>query len=430
MRDIPRILFICTGNAGRSQMAQAMCRAIAGDSVIIESAGVGPWPHLHPLAVQLMGERGLDVSAQYPKHVTDVTDRVFDLVVTIGDPAQKQTPLHLPGQPTRVHWDIADPADADDTPDSEAVFRRTAENIEARLPELVEAARQLTSCSRASRRPGVGTGVWFPEPFAPKVHLPQAVAHGFAAIELNLYLGLSHFDHTDEKTVAELKTVADDLGISVWSIHSPKTDASLGAPDPAERRTAEEVLRTCLDLAQTLEARVVISHDLGAPVFSDDPSGSVTRSREMLDGLAGPTMASGARVAFENMSTTQEGQRAVDTLDRVRELPEEAFGFVLDTGHSNMADDLSDVAEAVGNRLISLHLNDNDGQNDQHIVPGEGTVAWHAVAGLLRAVGYEGCAMYEVFSAGRESKVPVEALRATMEAHQQALASFCHEFPC
>ena len=134
----PSILFVCTGNAGRSQMAQAMLRRLVGDEVEIESAGVEPWDHLHPMAVRLMAERGISLDGHYPKSAESVADRAFDVVVTIGDPARAKLPERLRSTGEWIHWDISDPADADDTPDSEAVFSRTAEAIEKKLPELTE----------------------------------------------------------------------------------------------------------------------------------------------------------------------------------------------------------------------------------------------------------------------------------------------------
>ena len=134
--NCPRILFVCTGNAGRSQMAQAMARAKLGDAAAIESAGVEPWDHLHPMAVEVMTERRLDFSGQHPKHVQAVADNGFDLVVTIGTPARTLLPNPFPGDPRILHWDVDDPADADGTSDSKAVFRRTADRIRSNVDEL------------------------------------------------------------------------------------------------------------------------------------------------------------------------------------------------------------------------------------------------------------------------------------------------------
>ncbi|MBL4700045.1 MAG: hypothetical protein JKX85_02205 [Phycisphaeraceae bacterium] len=89
MQRACRIVFVCTGNAGRSQIAAALCQRLGGASVIVRSAGVEPWDHLHPMAVKLRTERGIDVSPFYTKHVTAILDKTTDIVITIGDPAKK-----------------------------------------------------------------------------------------------------------------------------------------------------------------------------------------------------------------------------------------------------------------------------------------------------------------------------------------------------
>jgi arsenate reductase len=131
-----QVLFVCTGNAGRSQLAQALGVLRHPEDVGFESAGVEPWEALHPMAIKLMREMGVDDTAHYPKAVTALADRSFDVVITIGDPARRLLPSRIEGNPYRIHWDIADPADADGTAASETVFRETLSQIEQRLSEL------------------------------------------------------------------------------------------------------------------------------------------------------------------------------------------------------------------------------------------------------------------------------------------------------
>ena len=83
------ILFVCTCNAGRSQIALALFERLAGSEVAVLSAGVAPWPDLHPVARSLLQERGFDVSSLHPKHVNSFVDTPLDVVVTIGDRARK-----------------------------------------------------------------------------------------------------------------------------------------------------------------------------------------------------------------------------------------------------------------------------------------------------------------------------------------------------
>jgi protein-tyrosine-phosphatase len=140
MADIEKkaILFICTGNAGRSQMAQAMFRDIIKDKAIVESAGVEPWGDLHSMAKSLMIEKGLSLEGHYPKSARSVAKQEFDFVVTIGDQAKLQIPEELQKKGQWIHWDISDPADADGTNESEVVFRRTAEEIASRFQVLLD----------------------------------------------------------------------------------------------------------------------------------------------------------------------------------------------------------------------------------------------------------------------------------------------------
>jgi len=129
------VLFVCTGNAGRSQIAEELFRRLAPAETTVCSAGVEPWEHVHPVAARLLLERGIDIRRKKPRRVSDLVHEPFGLIVTIGAPARDRTPEWV-GQPVRVHWDIGDPADADGTPDSEATFRRTLHAIENRLESL------------------------------------------------------------------------------------------------------------------------------------------------------------------------------------------------------------------------------------------------------------------------------------------------------
>jgi len=130
------ILFICTGNAGRSQMAEALLRTRVEETVQVCSAGVEPWQDLHPMAVKVMAEQGISLEGHFPKSVLSWQDRSFDITVTIGERAKQETPQAFLGN-RWIHWDIADPADADGTPESLDVFRRTRDRIDERLSEIV-----------------------------------------------------------------------------------------------------------------------------------------------------------------------------------------------------------------------------------------------------------------------------------------------------
>jgi len=398
-KTLPRVLFVCTGNAGRSQIAHALMRSHAGGAVEVESAGVEPWEHLHPMAVKVMAERGVSLAGHHPKSAQSVAAQQFDLVVTIGDPALKRLPHAISTASLWVHWNIADPADADGTPESEAVFKRTADAIAARIPMLDEWLRVVRGRLTPRAKVGLSTGMWSRERFEPAKFLPRIKAAGFDAIELCAYQGVHHFDAkaSGGEAVRELKRVADDVGVAVWSIHS-LDPGSLGSPDAAERQRQVDELRHCLDLCEQLGAKIVVSHGLIVGRFADDPRETDDYITQSLNTLLPDSLASAASIAFENDTVTTPGRTAADVLRRIEPYPACAYGFVIDPGHANIAGDLGwiarDPSSSARHRLISLHLNDNDGVDDIHLPPTEGTADWAAVQTLLS--GYGGCWLYEV----------------------------------
>lgn len=117
-------------------MAEALSRSKYGDRIEPVSAGVDPWPDLHPMARKLMAERGETFAGHYPKHVNTFRDAELDIVVTIGDRALAESPS-FSKSPRHIHWAISDPADADGTPDLEKEFRSALRAIEQNLDSFL-----------------------------------------------------------------------------------------------------------------------------------------------------------------------------------------------------------------------------------------------------------------------------------------------------
>ncbi len=130
-----RILFICTGNIARSQMAEGLARALVEPGVEVASAGTHPNPKgIHPLAVEVMRERNLDISSQRSKHVEDLPGD-FDYVITLCDDAAQDCPA-VPARRARLHWSLPDPASAGSDPGAQrAMFILLRDEIEHRLRE-------------------------------------------------------------------------------------------------------------------------------------------------------------------------------------------------------------------------------------------------------------------------------------------------------
>jgi arsenate reductase len=124
-----RVLFLCTGNSCRSQMAEGLVNHYLGDEWLAYSAGTHPAGYVHPLAVQAMSELGIDISHQHSKSADEFRETEFDVVVTVCDDAAENCPVWL-GRGRRVHIGFEDPARATGSDEERlAVFRRVRGEI-------------------------------------------------------------------------------------------------------------------------------------------------------------------------------------------------------------------------------------------------------------------------------------------------------------
>lgn len=132
-----RVLFLCAHNSARSQMAEGLLRARAGDRFEAFSAG-SEATQVRPLAILAMAELGIDISGQRSKTTHEYTGQVFDHVITVCDDAKEACP-YFPGARRRLNWSFEDPAAVSGTEDERlAVFRRVRDEIVARIrSELV-----------------------------------------------------------------------------------------------------------------------------------------------------------------------------------------------------------------------------------------------------------------------------------------------------
>ena len=131
-----RVLVLCTGNSCRSQMAEGWLRALYPDRIEAYSAGSQPAGYVHPLAVQVMAEAGVDISAGHSKSLNEFLEQRFDYVLTVCNSAAEACPV-FPGPARRVHRDFTDPAKAEGSPDEVlAVFRRVRDEIKVWLIEI------------------------------------------------------------------------------------------------------------------------------------------------------------------------------------------------------------------------------------------------------------------------------------------------------
>lgn len=135
-----RVLFLCTHNSARSQMAEGLLRSIGGERFEVHSAGTEA-TLVRPEAIRVMGEIGIDISGQASKSLAPFLREPFDWVITVCDQAKESCPV-FPGARATAHWSIDDPAAvAGSEPQRLAAFRAARDELRSRVADFVSAVR-------------------------------------------------------------------------------------------------------------------------------------------------------------------------------------------------------------------------------------------------------------------------------------------------
>jgi arsenate reductase len=144
MEAKPNVLFLCTGNSCRSQIAEGLLRQLGSDKFTAHSAGTEPAERIHPLAVQVMAEKGIDISHQKPKNVSQYLGRLpVRHLIIVCDGADEKCPRVFPGMMNRLFWPFDDPAAFEGTPAATlAKFRNVRDEIEERINDWLEESHE------------------------------------------------------------------------------------------------------------------------------------------------------------------------------------------------------------------------------------------------------------------------------------------------
>ncbi|MCA1668184.1 MAG: arsenate reductase ArsC [Thermomicrobia bacterium] len=137
-----RVLFLCTHNSARSQIAEAMLRQMGGADFTVFSAGTEA-TRVHPLALRVLNEQSISTDGLYSKSLNDFLGEQFDFVITVCDQANESCPL-FPGDPDRIHWSIPDPSAVEGTEEERLMaFRNVAMDLKRRLPLFLMAQKNV-----------------------------------------------------------------------------------------------------------------------------------------------------------------------------------------------------------------------------------------------------------------------------------------------
>jgi sugar phosphate isomerase/epimerase len=251
-------------------------------------------------------------------------------------------------------------------------------------------------------------------------HLVEIAAHGFEAVEL--FATRTHFDYRDDRAVADLETHLHDTRLRAHSVHAPITHGlrdgvwgpsySIAIGDEQARRAAIEETAHAIRAAYRLGAGFVVLHP-GVPTAlqedgRDNRRDAVIRSIEELHATAHPL---GVRLALEVIpNRLADASQLVGLLED--ELDLAGLGLCLDTGHAFLQGDVTEAVETSSGHLVTTHLHDNRGSDDEHLVPFAGAIDWPSALMAFRKVGYDGVWMFELAALDTPRRVLEHAAEA------------------
>ncbi|MDQ3169064.1 MAG: sugar phosphate isomerase/epimerase [Acidobacteriota bacterium] len=257
---------------------------------------------------------------------------------------------------------------------------------------------------------GISTHLFHNEKLA-EPHLAAFSEHGFDTVEF--FATKTHVDYGSDAHTQQIVRWLADAGLTAHSVHAPITSAlcngswgdvwSNASADAGRRQIAVAESVKAMAFAAAVGAKFVVVH-LGVPdgmqtPGPDNDGAAVSRSLGL---LAADARAHGVTLALEvipNRLSTPDAlvarlEAAADAIDEAGALA--GHGVCLDTGHAHMMGGVIDAAETLGGHLVTMHIHDNAGRRDDHLVPFQGTIDWSACVMALEKVGYDGVWMFEI----------------------------------
>ena len=246
--------------------------------------------------------------------------------------------------------------------------------------------------------------------------LEQAVRRGITHIEVLLAAAAQD---AQDANAAQLHNDLSAVGMTAWSVHAPfGGEVDLSAPDELQRRASVGEMRRACEVADTLEAKCVVVH---AGLLAEDEAECALRrcqSLRSINCLLKRTSRLGLRLAIEYLPANKPRicNHSSMMLEVLNIVDGEA-GVCLDTNHANLRESLAEAMLALADHIVTVHISDNDGEQERHMLPGEGGIDWPEFMRLLDEIGYDGPLMME---AGCQAELP-ERLDLTVKSAREYL---------
>lgn len=247
---------------------------------------------------------------------------------------------------------------------------------------------------------GISTHLYHEERLS-REHLQEIAAHGFEAVEL--FATRTHFDYHDAGAISALGDWLQATGLTLHAIHAPIAGGlrngvwsdflSTATTDRARRERTLREAEAALQVARRIPTGLLVAH-LGVP---GDPAGDNNRdaARQSAEALQSLAADAGVRLALEVIPNSLCAPASL-----VRLLEEEldlgTAGICLDFGHALLMGDVVEAIEITSEHLLTVHLHDNHGQSDDHLVPFDGRIDWPAALTAVQKVGYDSVFLMEL----------------------------------
>ena len=256
-------------------------------------------------------------------------------------------------------------------------------------------------------------------------HLLELAEFGFRDIELFATVG--HFDYHDAASIDQLGEWLSEAGLTLHSVHAPIVEHLRGGewgPALSTAASAEELrakavreAKAALGIARRVPYQFLVMH-LGIPDAYPEAASRNNRlaSQRSIEEISKAAAEVGVRVAIEVIpNSLSEAETLVRLLEDDLDVPRPSPGICLDLGHAFLMGDLADAIEIVSGDLVTTHVHDNRGKEDDHLVPFDGRIDWPTTLMSMQKVGYEGLYLFEVANTGS----PRDVLAKTVDVRRR-----------
>ncbi|MBU0477419.1 sugar phosphate isomerase/epimerase [bacterium] len=232
--------------------------------------------------------------------------------------------------------------------------------------------------------------------------IPLVAKYGIKNIEIGKRV-LPHCYYTDNGYMTSLKTRLKEHGVKITHIHATgyENKIDISSIDNVQRKDAINHLKSWVDIFLDFD-RPMLTFHLSTPFpIAENRDRRFENCKKSLETIITYCEAKDIKVAIETMPPRTENRTYLgDTIEEIRELLDtfdsDCFGVLVDIGHTNMCGYTKEIMNSCNDRVFALHVHDNDGQKDSHLMPGEGNINWEEVIKTLQDIGYDGVFMLEV----------------------------------